>query len=87
MLLIALTFYIVDVRGWGKGLNWLKIYGMNAITAYMIGMVIKFTSVSESLLHGFSSLECYPVMIELANVSILFGILYILYRNRIFLKV
>ena len=87
MLLIALTFYIVDVRGWGKGLNWLKIYGMNAITAYMIGMVIKFTSVSESILHGFSSLECYPVLIELANVSILFGILYLLYRNRIFLKV
>lgn len=86
-ILIAATYYVVDVKGWDRGLNWLKIYGMNAITAYMIGMVIKFTSVSQSLLHGFSNLDWYPVLIELANVSILFVILYILYRNKVFLKV
>ena len=86
-LLLALTYYIVDVRGWHKGLDWLKIYGMNAITAYCIGEVVRFTSVSESLLHGFSTFSWYPVLIAFADASILFGILYLMYKNKVFLKV
>ena len=86
-LLIAATYYIVDVRGWHKGLDWLKIYGMNAITAYCIGEVIKFTSVSESLLHGFSGFAWYPVLIALSDASILLGILCVMYKRKVFLKV
>lgn len=86
-LLVALTYYIVDVREWHKGLDWLKIYGMNAITAYCIGEMISFTSVSESLLHGLAGLGWYPVIIAFANASILFGILYVMYKNKVFLKV
>ena len=86
-LLIALTYYLVDVRGWHKGADWLKIYGMNAITAYTVGMVVRFSSVSESLLHGFSGFSWYPVLIALSNSSILFFILWLMYRNRIFLRV
>ena len=86
-LLIALTYYIVDVKGWGKGLAWLKIYGMNAILAYCVGQVLKFNSVSASLLVGFEGLACYPILLAFFNASILFLILWILYRNRIFLKV
>ncbi len=86
-MLTALTYYLVDVRGWHRGADWLKIYGMNAITAYCIFEVIKFNSVSESLLHGLSHLACYPVIITLSNVSILFGILWLMYRSKVFLKV
>jgi predicted acyltransferase len=86
-LFIALTYYLVDVRGWHKGADWLKIYGMNAITAYTVGMVVRFSSVSESLLHGFSGFSWYPVLIALSNSSILFFILWLMYRNRIFLRV
>ena len=86
-LLVALTYYIVDVRGWHKGLDWLKIYGMNAITAYCIGEMISFTSVSESLLHGLAGLGWYPVIIAFANAAILLGILYVMYKNKVFLKV
>ena len=86
-LLVALTYYLVDVRGWHKGADWLKVYGMNAITAYCIGEVIKFTSVSESLLHGFSGLGCYPVILAFADASILLGILLVMYKQKVFLKV
>ena len=86
-LLIALTYYLVDVRGWHKGADWLKVYGMNAITAYCVGEVIKFTSVSESLLHGFESMCWYPVLIAFANASILFGILFVMYKNKVFIKI
>ena len=86
-LLVAFTYYLVDVKGWHKGADWLKIYGMNAITAYCIGEMINFSSVSQSLLHGFGSLPWYPVVIAFANASILLGILYCMYKNKVFLKV
>ena len=86
-LLVSFTYYLVDVRGWHKGADWLKIYGMNAITAYCIGEVVKFTSVSESLLHGLGGLACYPVIIASADAAILFGILAVMYKNKLFLKV
>jgi predicted acyltransferase len=86
-LLLALCYYLVDVRGWHRGADWLKIYGMNAITAYVIGHVIDFSSVSESLLYGLEGFSWYPVLIAFANASILFGILYWMYRKGVFLKV
>ena len=86
-LLVALTYYLVDVRKWHKGADWLKIYGMNAITAYCIGEVINFTSVSESLLHGLGAWAGYPVVLAFANAAILFGILSLMYKNKVFLKV
>jgi len=86
-LLVALTYYMVDVRKWTRGSGWLKVYGMNAITAYCIGEMVKFTSVSESFLYGLKALDCYPIILAAANASILFGILYLMYRRGIFLKV
>ena len=86
-LLTALTYYIVDVRGWGKCLSWLKIYGMNAILAYCVGEIVNFTSVSASVLVGFEGMACYPILIAFFNASILFAILWIMYKNKIFLKV
>ncbi|MBR1706034.1 MAG: DUF5009 domain-containing protein [Bacteroidales bacterium] len=86
-LLIALTYYLVDVHGWHRGLDWLKYYGMNSIAAYCIGEVVDFSSVSASLLHGFSGWAGYPVLIVFGNVTILFFILRLLYRRGIFLKV
>ncbi|MBO4476593.1 MAG: DUF5009 domain-containing protein [Bacteroidales bacterium] len=86
-LLTALTYYIVDVRGWRKGLSWLKIYGMNAITAYCLGEAVMFDSVSASLLPALEGTAVYPVMIALVNALILFFILLIMYRRKWFLKV
>lgn len=34
-LLMALFYYWIDYKGYTFGLNWLKIYGMNSITAYI----------------------------------------------------
>ena len=86
-LLLALTYYLVDVRGWHKGLDWLKIYGMNAITAYTVAHVFNFSSVSESLFYSLEGHTWYPVLIAFANASIVFGILWLMYRKKLFLKV
>lgn len=86
-LLMALTYYLIDVKKWRRGLSWLKIYGMNAITAYCIGEFVKFDSVSGSFLPGFAASSWYPFLIALGNALILLLILWQMYKHKVFLKV
>lgn len=88
-LLLAFTYYIVDVRKWTKGIGWLKYFGMNAIFAYTVGEVINFSSASHSVLHGVERLcgTYGPVVIAVANTFILFFILRHLYRKKVFIRV
>ena len=88
-LLIALFYYLVDYHNWGKYLNWLKIYGMNSILAYMLYQIINFKSVTNSLIFGFEQYlgNYYPVLVKFGNCTIIFLILWVMYRNKKFLKV
>lgn len=88
-LLMAAFYYLVDCRGYTRGLDWLKIYGMNAITAYLLGEVINFRSIVSSVSYGLAPHlgDYYPAWLTLGNFLILFLILRHMYRHRIFLKV
>lgn len=88
-LLMALFYYVIDYLGKGRGLHWLKIYGMNSILAYMIFSIVDFSSVVHSLFFGFEQYlgVFYHPFVTLCGVGIIFGILYILHKRKIFLKV
>lgn len=88
-LLMALFYYIIDYKGWSKGLNWLKIYGMNSIVAYTLGMVINFRSAAHSVLWGLEKYTSnyYAAILTFANFLILFFILQIMYKWRVFVKI
>ena len=88
-LLMGLFYWWIDCRGHNKHLTLLKVYGMNSITAYVVSHVISFKSVSRSLFFGLEQYigDYYDFLIQFSNIAILFLILYILYRNRIFLRV
>lgn len=88
-LLMALFYYIIDYKKKTKGLNWLKIYGMNSIVAYMLGGVINFRSVASSLLWGFEKYigDYYPALLTFANFLIIFFILQMMYRAKLFIKI
>ena len=51
-LLMALFYYIIDYKGWKKHTEWLKVYGMNSIVAYMLAMCVNFSCIGHSLFHG-----------------------------------
>jgi len=88
-LLMALFYYLVDYKNYGKYLNWLKIYGMNSILAYLLYELIDFSSITKSVLHGTEQFlgNYYDAIIKLGNVSIIFFILWLMYKKRKFLKV
>lgn len=88
-LLLALFYWWIDIKGHRKGWEWLLYYGCNAITAYIIGEVINFRGVAHSLLHGteqYLGAEWYSVQLTATNSIILFFILRILYKRKIFIK-
>lgn len=89
-MLMAAFYWIADVRGETRLLSWLKIYGMNSIAAYVLGETVNFRSVAASLTYGLErhiGSAWYEAWLTFANFSILFLILLLLYRRRIFIKI
>lgn len=88
-MLMSLSYYIIDCRGYTYGLEWLKIYGMNAITAYILGEVINFRSIVISVSYGLEPLlgDYYNAWLTFGNFLILFLILRLMYRRGIYLKI
>jgi len=88
-LLMAFFYYVVDIKGKGKWLSWLKIYGMNSIVAYFLGEFVDFRSVVHSLTYGMEHLwpDSQELILNIGNYAIVFLILFLLYRNKIFIKI
>ncbi len=88
-LLMGLFYFLVDYRDYGKWLNWLKIYGMNSILAYLLFDLVDFGSITRSLFHGTEQFlgDYYQVLLRFGNVSFIFLILWLMYRGGKFLKV
>lgn len=88
-LLMGLFYYWIDYKGHRQHITWLKVYGMNSIVAYMLAETIRFNCIGESLLFGFEQYlgSFYPLLIVFSEASIVFFILWVMYKQRIFLKV
>lgn len=89
ILLMALSYYVIDVRKWRKGLSWLKIYGMNSILAYMLFNTLDVNSLFhfwfhglEQYIHGF-----YPFVLMAAKCTTILLILWYFNKKAIYLKV
>lgn len=87
--LMGIFYYWIDYKGHTRGLAWLKIYGMNSITAYMLGETINFRCIAHSVSYGLEQYlgQLYSVWLSFANYLILFLILRWMFRQRIFLKI
>lgn len=88
-LLMTIFYYWIDYKGHHRGLNWLKIYGMNSITAYVLGEVVNFRCIAASVSYGLEKYigDYYAVWLTFANYLIVFFILRIMYKRGIFVKI
>lgn len=88
-LLMGLFYYWIDYKGHRRGLQWLSIYGMNSITAYLLGETINFRSVIHSVSYGLEQYlgTYYPVWLTAGNYLLLFLILRFMYHHKWFLKI
>lgn len=90
LIMFALFYYIIDVRGWRKWSFYFTVIGMNSIMIYMAPRFIDFSTLHHRLFDGIYRLlpEIYTDVATCCGyLLVLWLFLYFLYRQRIFLRV
>lgn len=90
LIMFALFYYIIDVRGWHRWDFYFKVIGMNSILIYMAPRFIDFSKASHRLLDGVYNLlpeQFYPVAENVGYMAVLWLFMYFMYRQKLFLKV
>lgn len=89
LLLLALFYWIIDVKGWQRWSFFFKVIGMNAITIYLVDRFFNFGLITNVFIHGllplFGALQ--PLVWSCSVVFTMWLFLYFLYRQKIFLRV
>lgn len=89
-LFMALFYGVIDVLGYKKWAFPFKIIGLNSIFIYMASGLIDFGYTSRYLLNGFIQMageDGQKFIIQFGVLLLEFGLLYFMYRKRIFIKV
>ncbi|MFC1528338.1 acyltransferase family protein [Candidatus Latescibacterota bacterium] len=88
-LLLALFFWIIDIRGCRKWAFPFIIIGMNPITIYFLQGMFDFGIIAGIFVHGFIDNlgDFKPVFWEMCVLTVKWLFLYFLYKQKIFIKV
>jgi predicted acyltransferase len=104
-VLLAVCYFLIDVKGWRRGTTPLVILGVNAITLFVVsGLLVKTLALFRVeggdgreipvsrwvYLHWFAPFadpKNASLLYAIANLAILFGLLWWMYRRSIFLRV
>ncbi len=89
LLLLALFYWIIDVRGYQRWSFFFKVIGMNAITIYLVDRFFDFGIITKVFLHGLLPHlgQLQPLVWDCSVVFTIWLFLYFLYRQKIFLRV
>jgi LPXTG-motif cell wall-anchored protein len=88
LLLMALFYWIIDVKGYKRWTFFLVVIGMNAITIWVGQRFIDFKFTSDAVFLGVSKYFgiLQPLFLTCCLISLKWLFLYFLYSRRIFLK-
>ena len=88
LLLLALFYWVIDVKGYTKWAFPLVVIGMNAITIWVGQRLIDFEFTANALFLGFSKYLgiLAPVFLAFSVLAIKWLFLWFLYKRKIFLK-
>lgn len=89
LLLLALFYWLVDVKGWHRWAYFFVVIGMNAITIYFLQRFVDFETIAEFFLGGVAKHAglIAPLILPFGALMVRWLLLHFLYRHRVFLKV
>ena len=90
LLLFTIFHLIIDIWNFRKWAFFFVVIGMNPITIYLANRIINFRHASDFFFGGFAALlpEVWGPFVEAVGVTTIGWVfLYLLYKNKIFLKV
>lgn len=88
-LLLWLCYYLIDYKGYRRGLTLFKVYGMNSIAAYMMPKFVKTRAILSGLLAFLPFVmgeEWAGFAVRVADAVVIYLLLYYMYKREIFLK-
>ena len=87
--IMALFYWIIDVKQNIKWTFFLKVIGMNAITAYFISHVLPFPKIAGFILYGMAPYtgNYYEFITVIGGFSLLYLLLWYMYKNKTFIKI
>ena len=90
IMLMAVFYWLIDVKGYQKWAFFFKVIGLNSLTVYFLYNFIKFGPVSHKLFGGiYAPLpeQWHSVFQALGAWTLIWLFLYVLYKNRLFVKI
>jgi predicted acyltransferase len=89
LLLLALFYWVIDVKGYRRWAFFFVVIGMNAITIYFLQRFVDFEAIAEFFLGGVAKHASLlaPLILPFGALMIRWLLLHFLYRHRVFLKV
>jgi len=89
LLLLALFYWIIDMRGFKRWAFFFTVIGVNPITIYIVNRFFDFRDIGNIFIHGFVDYfgAWKPFATEVAGVTVAWLFLYFLFRRKIFLKI
>ena len=90
LLLFAIFYWIIDVKGWRKWAFPLRVIGMNSITIYLAQRIVDFHGISRFFFGGAASLCSGPwgdIVSCTGYLIVSWLFLWFLYKKKVFLKV
>ncbi|MDD4016742.1 MAG: DUF5009 domain-containing protein, partial [Kiritimatiellae bacterium] len=86
-LILALFYWIIDVRGHDTWCFFLKVVGLNSITIYMMKRIVDYRGISRFLFGGVASCFSDPLFVESVGVFLLCWLTcWFLNRHKVYLK-
>jgi predicted acyltransferase len=89
LLLLAVSYWLVDVRGWRKSAFFFVVVGMNPIVIYLGTRLVDFKKIAGVFVGGFvdSFGAATPLVMAIATATAIWLFLYYLYVNKVFLRI
>ncbi|MFN8347241.1 MAG: DUF5009 domain-containing protein [Spirosomataceae bacterium] len=89
-LLSVLFYWVIDVKQYSRWAFFFKVIGMNSLVIYLLCRFVDFGHSSKLLfagLYGHFSEKWHEVFNALGGLALVWLVLYVMYRHRIFVKI
>lgn len=89
LLLLALFYWLIDVKGYRKWTLFFVVIGVNPITIYFLQRFVNFGDIAEFFLAGAANNagQIAPLVLPFGVLAVKWLFLWFLYRHKIFFKV
>jgi predicted acyltransferase len=89
LMLLALFYWVIDVKGYRKWTIFFVVIGVNPITIYFLQRFVDFGGITEFFLSGLvaNAGQLAPLILPIGVLTIKWLLLWFLYRHKIFFKV